>query len=135
MRHFIDRRLNPKDKSLGNRQRFLRRARAQIKKAVNESLQDRSINDVGANEKVSIPSKGIREPRFRMKPSGGKREGTYPGNKEFTPGDRIARPPGGAGSGGKNASDGALFRTDQIALLASSGERDALLEFFLPYIG
>ena len=105
MRHFIDRRLNPKDKSLGNRQRFLRRARAQIKKAVNESLQDRSINDVGANEKVSIPSKGIREPRFRMKPSGGKREGTYPGNKEFTPGDRIARPPGGAGSGGKNASD------------------------------
>ena len=29
--HFIDRRSNPKDKSLGNRQRFLRRARARIK--------------------------------------------------------------------------------------------------------
>ena len=105
MRHFIDRRLNPKDKSLGNRQRFLRRARAQIKKAVNESLQDRAITDVGTNEKVSIPSKGIREPRFRMNPSGGKREGTYPGNREFTPGDRIARPPTGAGAGGKKASD------------------------------
>jgi uncharacterized sporulation protein YeaH/YhbH (DUF444 family) len=105
MRHFIDRRLNPKDKSRGNRQRFLRRARAQIKKAVNESLQDRAITDVGTNEKVSIPSKGIREPRFRMNPSGGKREGTYPGNREFTPGDRIARPPTGAGAGGKKASD------------------------------
>ncbi len=105
MRHFIDRRLNPKDKSLGNRQRFLRRARAQIKKAVNESLQDRSITDVGSKEKISIPSKGIREPRFRLNPTGGKREGTYPGNKEFTPGDRIARPPSGAGGGGKKASD------------------------------
>ena len=28
MPQFIDRRLNPKDKSLGNRQRFLRRAKA-----------------------------------------------------------------------------------------------------------
>ena len=31
MPFLIDRRLNPKDKRLGNRQRFLRRARAQIK--------------------------------------------------------------------------------------------------------
>ena len=29
MPNVIDRRLNPKDKSLGNRQRFLRRARGQ----------------------------------------------------------------------------------------------------------
>jgi hypothetical protein len=31
MTHFVDRRLNPKGKSLGNRQRFLRRARNQIR--------------------------------------------------------------------------------------------------------
>ncbi len=105
MRHFIDRRLNPKDKSLGNRQRFLRRARAEIKKAVNESIRDRAITDVGNNEKASIPAKGIREPRFRLSPTGGRREDVFPGNKEFTPGDRIARPPSGAGSSGKQASD------------------------------
>ena len=29
----IDRRLNPKDKSLGNRQRFLKRAREELKRA------------------------------------------------------------------------------------------------------
>ncbi|TIU39703.1 MAG: DUF444 family protein, partial [Mesorhizobium sp.] len=31
---FIDRRLNPKDKSLGNRQRFLRRAREELKRSI-----------------------------------------------------------------------------------------------------
>ena len=83
MRHFIDRRLNPKDKSLVNRQRFLRRARAQIKDAVNKSLKDRKITDVGGGESVSIPTKGIREPRLRHASSGGRRERIFPGNKEF----------------------------------------------------
>ncbi len=106
MRHFIDRRLNPKDKSLVNRQRFLRRARAQIKEAVNKSLKDRKITDVGGGESVSIPSKGIREPRLRHASSGGRRERIFPGNKEFTPGDRISKPPSGKGEGGgKEASD------------------------------
>ncbi len=105
MRHFIDRRLNPKDKSLVNRQRFLRRARAQIKDAVNKSLKDRKITDVGGGESVSIPTKGIREPRLRHASSGGRRERIFPGNKEFTPGDRINKPPSGKGEGGKEASD------------------------------
>src|SRR6266481_3660702 len=39
MTHFIDRRLNPKGKSLANRQRFLRRARQQIREAVQKSLK------------------------------------------------------------------------------------------------
>jgi len=43
MTHFIDRRLNPKGKSLGNRQRFLRRARAQIREAVQKSLKDAAV--------------------------------------------------------------------------------------------
>ena len=36
--HIVDRRLNPKGKSLANRQRFLRRTRAQIQKAVRDAL-------------------------------------------------------------------------------------------------
>ncbi len=32
--HIVDRRLNPKAKSLGNRQRFLRRARGEVREAV-----------------------------------------------------------------------------------------------------
>ena len=74
MQHFIDRRLNPKDKSLANRQRFLRRTRAQIKEAVNKSLQDRKIVDIGNGETVSIPSKGVREPTFRHSGHSGSRK-------------------------------------------------------------
>ena len=43
MQHFVDRRQNPKDKNLGNRQRFMRRARAQIKKVVKEPVLDVSL--------------------------------------------------------------------------------------------
>ena len=39
MRHFIDRRMNPKDKNLGNRQRFIRRARDQLRRVINESIK------------------------------------------------------------------------------------------------
>ena len=69
MTHFIDRRLNPKGKSLGNRQRFLRRARAQIREAVQKSLKDAAVADVGKERKIKISTKGTREPRFRLDPA------------------------------------------------------------------
>lgn len=104
--HFIDRRKNPKGKSLGNRQRFLKRARAQIKEAVQKSLRERSVSDLDKSEKISIPAKSTAEPRFRLNPETGKRDFVHPGNKEFTPGDRIKKPPKGAGKGkGKDAAD------------------------------
>ena len=128
MRHFIDRRLNPKDKSLGNRQRFLRRTRAQIKEAVNKSLKDRSITDVGKGETVSIPTKGIGEPRFRHAQEGGRRQRIFPGNKEFSPGDRIIKPRSqqGAGEGGKEASDSGEGEDDFSFALS----RDEFLDLF-----
>jgi uncharacterized sporulation protein YeaH/YhbH (DUF444 family) len=107
MTHFIDRRLNPKGKSLGNRQRFLRRARAQIREAVQKSLKDAAVADIAKDRKVRISTKGTQEPRFRLDPrSGGVHDFVLPGNKEFIPGDKIKKPPSGDGSGrGKRASD------------------------------
>ncbi len=103
--HFIDRRKNPKGKSLGNRQRFLKRARAQIKEAVNKSLRERSLKEIDKGEKISIPAKSTAEPRFRHDPETGEREVVHPGNKEFGQGDKIKKPPKGAGKGqGKKAS-------------------------------
>jgi hypothetical protein len=103
--HFIDRRKNPKGKSLGNRQRFLKRARAQIKEAVQKSLRERSIEDIDKGEKITIPSKSTAEPRFRLNPDAGERDAVHPGNKEFTPGDKIKKPPKGQGKGkGKDAA-------------------------------
>ena len=102
----IDRRLNPKGKSLANRQRFIRRTKAQIRDSLKDSVGDRKISDSGAGETITIPSKGIAEPRFHHSRSGGYRERVLPGNKEFAAGDKIPKPQGGgAGEGGKEASD------------------------------
>ena len=104
--HFIDRRKNPKGKSLGNRQRFLKRAKAQIKDAVQRSIKNRSVSDIDKGEKISIPSRSTSEPRFRLDGAKGQKSHVHPGNKEFSEGDRIRKPRQGGGQGqGKQASD------------------------------
>jgi uncharacterized sporulation protein YeaH/YhbH (DUF444 family) len=87
--HIIDRRLNPGGKSLENRQRFLRRAKAQVQGAVKKSSQDRDIKDVLEGGEVSIPLDGIAEPRFHRE--GGTRDLVLPGNKKFVEGDILPR--------------------------------------------
>ena len=104
MTFLIDRRSNPKQKSAVNRQRFLRRYRAQIQKAVAENLHGRHITDHDKGEKISIPTRDTREPVLRHGP-GGKVTHVVPGNKEFTRGDQIARPRGGGGGAGGQASN------------------------------
>ncbi len=99
MGHFIDRRLNGKNKSTVNRQRFLRRHKQQIKESISDAVNSRSITDVDSGESISIPSRDISEPHFRQG-KGGKRDMVHPGNDQFIPGDRIERPPGGGGGSG-----------------------------------
>lgn len=107
MHHFVDRRQNPKGKSLGNRQRFLRRARHHIKDMVDRSIKDRSMGDLEGGEQVTIPTKGIDEPRLVHSNAGGKRERIFPGNKDFVVGDSFPRPKqGGKGQGKQGSDDG-----------------------------
>ena len=104
--HIIDRRLAGKNKSVGNRERFVRRYKEQIKKAVSDAVSKRSIQDIDQGEHVSIPSKDITEPVFHQG-KGGHREIVHPGNDRFVPGEHIDRPTGssGGGSGSGDASD------------------------------
>lgn len=104
MSYLIDRRLNSKNKSAVNRQRFLRRYKQHIKEAVSDAVTRRSITDIDHGEKIVIPSKDVKEPVFGHGP-GGKRSTIYPGNKEFQQGDSIARPPSGGGGAGNQASN------------------------------
>ncbi|WP_299196045.1 DUF444 family protein [uncultured Amphritea sp.] len=98
MSYIIDRRLNAKKKSTVNRQRFLRRYKKHIKRAVEEAVNNRSIRDIDQGGEVSIPSKDITEPIFHHG-NGGIRQRVFPGNKEFVVGDEIKRPEGGGGGG------------------------------------
>ena len=106
MSRLIDKRINGKNKSAVNRQRFLKRYKKQIKKAVTDAIANRSITDIESGESISIPAKDISEP-FVYHGQGGKRQVVHPGNKEFVPGDRIPRPSGKqGGKGGKASNEG-----------------------------
>ncbi len=100
----IDRRLAGKNKSVGNRERFVRRFKEQIAEAVRRAVSQRDIRHIEQAENVTIPRKDIREPVFRHGP-GGMRDTVHPGNSDHVRGDRIPRPQGGAGGAGSQASD------------------------------
>jgi Uncharacterized conserved protein len=88
-----------------NRQRFLRRYRQHIKKAVSDAVDKRSITDTESGENISIPNQDISEPVFQHG-KGGRNTRVLPGNDQFSKGDHIKRPEGGgSGGSGSGASD------------------------------
>jgi uncharacterized sporulation protein YeaH/YhbH (DUF444 family) len=106
LQQIIDRRLSGKNKSIGNRERFLRRYREQIGEAVRRAVSGRGIRDLEQGEDITLPKRDVSEPVFGHG-QGGDREYVHPGNKEYVKGDRIERPQGGGGSGsGSQAGDG-----------------------------
>ena len=129
MSYVIDRRLNGKNKSTVNRQRFLRRYKAHIKKAVEEAVGRRSITDIEHGEQISIPSRDIDEPIFHHGP-GGRQTRVFPGNREFATGDRIPRPEGGGGSGGGGgeASDSGEGEDDFVFQITQEEFLDFMFE-------
>ncbi len=101
--HIIDRRRDASGKSLGNRQRFIRRARALVRHAVREASKSRKITDAGRGGEITVPADGVHEPFLRRSHKGGIREYLLPGNKNYIEGDSIERPPAGGGKGGASA--------------------------------
>jgi uncharacterized sporulation protein YeaH/YhbH (DUF444 family) len=99
LQSIIDRRLAGKNKSIGNRERFLRRHKDQIREAVKRAVDGRGIRDMEKGEDIHIPRRDITEPVFGHG-QGGKREMVHPGNQDYVRGDKIERPKGGGGGGG-----------------------------------
>ena len=105
MTHLIDRRQWGKKRSTVNRQRFIRRFKDQIKRALAEQIGRRGVTDTQNGESVSIPARDTGEPTFRQG-AGGHRERIFPGNHEYVGGDRIPRPQGGGGGQGQGRRAG-----------------------------
>src|SRR5437879_12606149 len=121
--HIVDRGRNAGGKSLENRQRFLRRAKALVQDAVKKSSEGRDIRDVLEGGEVSIPLDGMNEPRFRRE--GGTRDMVLPGNKKFVEGDMLPRP---NQSGGKGSSPGEGDSEDAFRFVLN---RDEFVDLFL----
>ncbi|OHU87741.1 MULTISPECIES: YeaH/YhbH family protein [Pseudoalteromonas] len=129
MAHFIDRRLNGKNKSTLNRQRFIRRYKKQIKEAVSDAINKRSVTDTSSGESISIPQRDISEPIFHQG-KGGDRERIHPGNDQFSTGDKIQRPPSGQGGGAGqgDASDQGEGEDDFVFSISKDEYLDLLFE-------
>jgi uncharacterized sporulation protein YeaH/YhbH (DUF444 family) len=124
--YLIDRRLQGKNKSAVNRERFLRRYKGQIKDAVGRAIKGRSITDIENGEKVSIPVKDVNEPSFGHA-HGGVWETINPGNKEYLKGDQFSRPKGGAGSGRGKAGNSDQANEDDFIFELS---REEFMNYF-----
>ena len=103
MFRIVDRRFDSKNKSAVNRQRFFRRFRHQIRKAVTDVIDGRGVTELDNGESISIPAKDLSEPQFGQDHRG-IWENVYAGNDQFTTGDEVPRPLGGEGKG-SGASD------------------------------
>ncbi|AMO21846.1 YeaH/YhbH family protein [Ramlibacter solisilvae] len=121
----IDRRLSGKNKSIGNRERFLRRYRDQIRDAVRKAVGDRSIRDIEQGTDITLPRRDVSEPVFNHG-SGGIRESVHPGNREYVKGDHIPRPQGGGGGGGRGASPDGQSEDDFVFRIS----REEFMNYF-----
>lgn len=125
MTQIIDRRLNGKNKSAVNRQRFIRRFKKQIKESVNNAINKRSITDIETGEKISIPARDTKEPSFKHG-QGGTREGIHSGNREFLKGDHVGRPMVGK----TNAEGHASNKGEGVDEFVFEISKDEFLEIF-----
>ena len=129
MTNFIDRRLNSKNKSTVNRQRYIRRYKSQIKKSVEEAVNKRGVTDIDSGENITITKKDLGEPIFHQG-SGGIKDRVHPGNDQFSPGDRIKRPPQqqGQGSGEGEASNSGEGEDDFVFSISKDEYLNLLFE-------
>lgn len=119
--HIVDRRQNPRGKSLGNRQRFIRKHKSEIAEQIKKIVGDSSIKGV---EKRDVKIKPTHEPTFRQDRSTGSRDFVYTGNEEYQAGDLISKPQGGTGGRGNKAGQG-QGEDDYVFTLT----REEMLEF------
>jgi len=126
--NIVDRRLNPRGKSLSNRRRFINRAKKELTEAVRRATGERSITDTGGDDKVWVKADRLREPSIHHSGDQGDRDHVLPGNKTFEEGDRLKRPNGGGG--GKAGSEGAEDGEGQDAFQFALSQEEFLDIFF-----
>jgi uncharacterized sporulation protein YeaH/YhbH (DUF444 family) len=102
----IDRRQNPRDHSLVNRQRFIERVRDGVRKSSHRALGGKGLHD-RSDAELTVAGGGVAEPRFAQDPRTGERDIVLPGNRQYSVGDLIEKPQsGGGGAGGTQPGQG-----------------------------
>jgi len=111
----IDRRKNPSNKSLPNRQRFADKVKDVIRKSARKAIGDRSIKDTsGTGVNIAGSENGIKEYSFTHDPETGITQQIWIGNTKYRVGDKIDKPPesdwGSSGGPGDPTEDEFEFK-------------------------
>ena len=127
--NIVDKRNNPKGKSSPNRQKLLKRISHKIKKAIPDIVKNNNVKDLTSSKKgVKIPVKGINEPQFGYDGKSGNKKRVHPGNKEYSPGDKVRKPPSDdEGGGGQKGSNDPTISEDDFTITIS---REEFLDYF-----
>lgn len=105
----VDRRKTNKNKSVGNRQKFIKRYKSRIKRSVDKIASDKGITDVLKDRKITIDQDEIEEPSFEFDMATGKRDVIFTGNKSLQKGDKIRKPPPSDEDGTEGSDTGEGF--------------------------
>lgn len=116
----IDRRASGKNKSVGNRQKFIKRYKNRIKKNIDSIASEKGITDVLKDRKVTIPEDDMDEPNFNYDMTKGERDVVLPGNKNLQNGDKIHRPPQDEDEGNEGSNEGEGF--DEFSFVLTKEE-------------
>ena len=103
------------------------RARTAMLRATREAISAGKLRDVGRGEAVSIPADALHEPGFHQVFTGGERSVILSGNRQFSTGDRLKRPEGGAGAEGGGSPGEGGEQTDEYRFVLT---RDEFLDLF-----
>lgn len=127
-RTVVDARPESQSKTSADRQRFIRRAKAQIKEAVKKAITNGDIKSLEKGN-VRVPVKDLNEPNFEHDGETGSRDRVYSGNKDWVVGDEIERPPKGGGQGqGQGGSPDGEGKDGFSFILTPDEFYDALFE-------
>ncbi len=102
----IDRRASNKNKSVGNRRKFIERNKNRIKRHIDTVTSKKGITDAINDRKIVIDD--IKEPDFNFDMATGERDIVLPGNKNMKQGDKVYQPPKDpeSGTAGSDTGDG-----------------------------
>lgn len=130
MSTYIDRTTDDKRKSITNKQKFLKRIRKNLKESLPKVVNGNTIKELTSPDgQVKIPIKGVKEPQFEYEKGSGSDNYILPGNKEYRKGDKIKKPEGGQGKGGrKGDKDGEVGEDEFMVSISKEDFMDLFFE-------
>ncbi len=115
-----------------SRRRFFERTKEYRQKAFDRAINGRSIKDFDKDGvDVTVPKRGLSRPQIGHG-RGGIWDQVFPGNDQFSAGDKIKRPQGGGGGSGAGEASQDGEHEDEFTFNMS---RDEFLEWFFKDLG